>query len=204
MEPKVKPSNSGTKKLFDNPILELLSRTHISVTIVLYTVFPTILLLYGFRQGHINATSAVLLFLAGMVGFTLVEYLIHRYLFHIEPSTPGRAKFARLVHGAHHEFPKDKDRISMPPLPSILLATFFFGLFRLLLGTYVFGFLPGFFVGYLLYSSIHYAVHAYQPPKNFLKILWIHHGIHHYKDPENAYGVSSPFWDMLFRTMPRR
>ncbi len=204
MEPKQKPSNTGTKKLFNNPVLELLTRTHISVTIVLYTVFPTLLLIYGFRNGHINAVNATALFFTGMVAFTFTEYLIHRFLFHIEPSSPGRAKFARLVHGAHHEFPKDKDRISMPPLPSILLAAFFFGVFWLLLGTYVFGFLPGFFVGYLLYSSIHYAVHAYQPPKNFLKILWVHHGIHHYKDPENAFGVSSPFWDMLFRTMPKR
>ena len=204
MEPKTKPSNTGTKKLFSNPVLELLTRTHISVTIVLYTFFPIVLLYYGFSNGYLTTTSAILLFLIGMLAFTFVEYLIHRYLFHLPPTSPGKEKFARIVHGAHHEFPKDKDRISMPPVPSILLATFFFVLFRLLLGTYVFGFLPGFFIGYLLYSTIHYAVHAYQPPKNFLKVLWIHHGIHHYKDPENAFGVSSPFWDMLFRTMPKK
>jgi len=204
MEPKAKPSNTGTKKLFNNPFLELLSRTHISVTIVLYTVFPIALFYYGFTHNYITLTSSIVLFFAGVIAFTLTEYVMHRYLFHIEPSSPGRAKFAKIVHGAHHEFPKDKDRISMPPVPSILLATFFFLLFRILLGTYVFGFLPGFFIGYLLYSSIHYAVHAYQPPKNFLKVLWVHHGIHHYKDPDNAFGVSSPFWDMLFRTMPKR
>ena len=204
MEPKVKPSNTGSKQLFENRFLDILTRTHISVTLVLYTVLPVILLIIGFNKNYLTLTSAILLFVIGMLAFTLVEYLMHRYLFHIEPSSPGRAKFARIVHGAHHDHPKDKDRISMPPLPSILLASFFFGLFRLLLGTHVFGFLPGFFIGYLLYSSIHYAVHAYQPPKNFLKILWVHHGIHHYKDPENAFGVSTPFWDMLFRTMPKK
>ncbi len=204
MDPKTKPSNVGSKKLFSNPILEILSKTHISITLVLYTVLPVLLLIYGFGQGHLTVTSAVILFMTGMVGFTLVEYLMHRFLFHIEPKTPFRKQFANVVHGAHHEFPRDKARISMPPLPSVLLATFFFVLFRLLLGTYVFGFLPGFYFGYMLYSGIHYAVHAYQPPRNFLKVLWVHHGIHHYKDPDHAFGVSSPFWDMLFRTMPKR
>ena len=204
MEPKAKPSNIGSKKLFNNPVLELLTRTHISITLVLFTILPTALIAYGFQNGHLNVLSAIILFFTGVLAFTLVEYVMHRYLFHIEPTTPGRAKFARIVHGAHHEFPKDKERISMPPVPRILLAAFFIGIFYLMLGNYVFGFLPGFYVGYLLYSSIHYAVHAYQPPKNFLKVLWIHHGIHHYKDPDNAYGVSSPFWDFLFRTMPKR
>ena len=204
MESKAKPSNIGSKKLYENRLLELLTRTHISVTLVLYTVFPTLLWIYGFKNGYITILGAILLFFAGMLTFTLVEYLIHRYIFHIEPTTPGRAKFVNHVHGAHHEHPKDKERISMPPVPSILLACFFFGLFKLLLGNYVFGFLPGFFIGYLLYSSIHYAVHAYQPPKNFLKILWVHHGIHHYKDPEQAFGVSTPFWDFLFGTLPKR
>lgn len=204
MEPKAKPSNTGTKTLSKNRFLELLTRTHISITLVLYTTLPAFLLYYGFQHQYITVTSTAVLFLLGILTFTLIEYIIHRYIFHIEPSTPARAKFVKLVHGAHHEYPKDKDRISMPPLPSIILAVSFFALFRLLLGTYVFGFLPGFFIGYLLYSSIHYAVHAYQPPRNFLKILWVHHGIHHYKDPEHAFGVSTPFWDMFFRTMPKK
>ena len=204
MDPAIKPSNIGSKKLFQNPLLELLTRTHISITLILFTILPAVFLLYGFQNGHLNALSAIILFFTGLLAFTLVEYIMHRYLFHIEPSTPSRANIGKKIHGAHHDFPKDKDRISMPPLPQIILASFFFGIFYLLLGNYVFGFLPGFYVGYLLYSSIHYAIHAYQPPKNFLKVLWIHHGIHHYKNPDKAYGVSSPFWDFLFRTMPKR
>ena len=204
MDPKTKPSNAGSRRLFSNPVLELLTKTHISITLILYSVLPVVLLVYGFTQGYLTTASAVILFVLGIVSFTLVEYLMHRFLFHIEPSTPFRKRFATIVHGSHHEFPRDKARISMPPIPSVLLATFFFLLFRLLLGTYVFGFLPGFYFGYMAYSGVHYAVHAYQPPKNFLKVLWIHHGIHHYKDPDHAFGVSTPLWDMLFRTMPKR
>ncbi|MEM9326507.1 MAG: fatty acid hydroxylase, partial [Bacteroidota bacterium] len=131
MDPKTKPSTSGSRQLFRNPILELLTRTHISVTLILYTALPVILLIYGFNKGHLTVGSAITLFLSGIVAFTLVEYLMHRFLFHIEPTSEFRKRFAHIVHGTHHEFPRDKARISMPPLPSVLLATFFFLFFRL-------------------------------------------------------------------------
>jgi sterol desaturase/sphingolipid hydroxylase (fatty acid hydroxylase superfamily) len=102
----------------------------------------------------------------------------------------------------HHEFPKDKDRLAMPPLLSITIATILLLFFRLIMGDFVFAFLPGFLVGYASYLGVHYMVHAFPPPKNFLKTLWIHHGIHHYKEGEKAFGVSSPLWDKIFKTMP--
>ncbi|MDE0470592.1 MAG: sterol desaturase family protein, partial [Ekhidna sp.] len=71
-------------------------------------------------------------------------------------------------------------------------------------GNLVFGFLPGFLIGYASYLWVHYMVHAFQPPKNFWRTLWVHHGIHHYKQPHRAFGVSSPLWDLIFRTMPKK
>ncbi|HRX00966.1 MAG TPA: sterol desaturase family protein, partial [Cyclobacteriaceae bacterium] len=133
--------------------------------------------------------------------FTWVEYLVHRYLFHMETYTQFRAKLQYTMHGVHHEFPKDKERLAMPPLLSITISTILLFLFRLVLGDLVFSFLPGFLVGYALYLAIHYMVHAYQPPKNFLKYLWINHSIHHYKDGVGVYGVSSPLWDYIYGTM---
>jgi sterol desaturase/sphingolipid hydroxylase (fatty acid hydroxylase superfamily) len=59
-------------------------------------------------------------------------------------------------------------------------------------------------VGYAGYLSIHYMVHSFQPPKNFLKILWINHGIHHYKNGEEVFGVSSPLWDYIYGTMVKK
>jgi 4-hydroxysphinganine ceramide fatty acyl 2-hydroxylase len=121
----------------------------------------------------------------------------------MDHSTPLKAKIQYTVHGVHHEFPKDKDRLAMPPLLALVYVVFFFFAIRFLLGEGVFAFGPGMLMGYARYLFVHYAVHAYQPPKNFLKILWVHHAIHHYKDPERAYGVSSPLWDYVFGTMPK-
>ena len=127
--------------------------------------------------------------------------MIHRYIFHLKPYTEFRAKFQYTVHGVHHEFPKDKDRLAMPPLLSITLSTILLLLFKVIMGDFVFAFLPGFLVGYALYLSVHYMVHAYPPPKNFFKILWVNHRVHHYKDGEVVFGVSSPLWDYIYGTM---
>ncbi len=48
-------------------------------------------------------------------------------------------------------------------------------------------------------------VHAFQPPKNSLKLLWLNHSIHHYKEDEHIlYGVSSPVWDYVFGSVPKK
>lgn len=197
----VKPQNKGTKQLFNNPILEKLSRTHISVPLVIFFSYSGGLLYWSITNTAISAWTTAGLFLAGLITFTWVEYLAHRYVFHMATYTKFREKFQYTVHGVHHEFPKDKDRLAMPPLLSITISTILLLLFRLVMGDYVFAFLPGFLTGYAAYLSVHYMVHAYQPPKNFLKYLWINHGTHHYKNGEMVFGVSSPLWDYIYGTM---
>lgn len=204
MELKNKPHTKGSKTLFSNPVMERFTRTHIAIPLTLFTVISTGLMIYGFQYEHITAWNAPLLFIAGLLVFTLIEYIMHRFVFHLHPKTERQEKFAYTVHGVHHDYPKDKDRLAMPPPLSLILSAAFYLLFELIIGELVYGFLPGFLMGYAAYLWVHYMVHAFKPPRNFFKILWVHHGIHHYKDPENAFGVSSPFWDVIFRTMPRK
>jgi len=107
------------------------------------------------------------------------------------------------MHGMHHDYPKDKRRLAMPPLVAILLATGLLFLFELVLGQYSFSYLAGFVVGYALYLMVHYTVHVYPPPRNFMRALWVNHSIHHYSEDEVLFGVSQPLWDYVFGTMPR-
>jgi sterol desaturase/sphingolipid hydroxylase (fatty acid hydroxylase superfamily) len=134
----------------------------------------------------------------------LVEYLLHRFVFHFDPKNEKQADIKFKIHGVHHAYPRDKDRLAMPPVISIVLALFFYGLFRLILGSDVIMFFPGFLAGYSTYLIIHYAVHRFRPPLNFLKILWTHHALHHYKDENTAFAVSMPVWDYIFRTLPEK
>lgn len=198
---KIKPQNSGTRQLFKNPILEKLSRTHISIPLVIFFSYAGALLYWNVTHTSLSALATIALFVAGVLAFTWVEYIVHRYVFHMATYNALRAKLQYTMHGVHHEFPKDKDRLAMPPLLSITIATILLLLFRLVMNDFVFAFLPGFLVGYASYLAVHYMVHAFPPPKNFFKKLWVNHGIHHYKDGEIVFGVSSPLWDYVYGTM---
>lgn len=195
------PKNKGTKKLFKSPVLEKLSRTHIAVPISIFVVYAAALLYWSTANTSLSVGLTIGMFVLGFIAFTWVEYATHRYIFHMSTYTKFRQKFQYTVHGVHHEFPKDKERLAMPPLLSITIATLLLLLFRLMMGDLVFAFLPGFLAGYAFYLSVHYMVHVYQPPKNVLRVLWINHSVHHYKHGEYVFGVSSPLWDYIYGTM---
>ena len=199
----IKPKNNGTKVLFNNPVIERLSRTHISLPLIFFSIISSYLIYYGVTVLGMNGLHIAWLFVVGLLIFSLIEYLMHRYLFHLTPSTPKRQEIAYKIHGVHHDYPKDKDRLAMPIPVSMILAAGFYFFFKFVMGNLVYGFLPGFFMGYASYLWVHYMVHAFQPPKNWFKILWVHHGIHHYKQQDRAFGVSSPLWDVIFGTMPK-
>lgn len=203
METIIKPKNGGTKKLFENPVLEKLSRTHISVPLIIFFIYSTGLLYWSVTHTSLSMLMTVAMFLLGTLAFTWVEYMVHRYIFHMEPTTQHKANLQYTMHGVHHEFPKDKTRLAMPPILSITLSTLLLLLFRLVLGDLVFSFLPGFLAGYAAYLAVHYMVHAFQPPRNFLKMLWVNHAVHHYKNGVGVYGVSSPLWDYIYGTMSK-
>jgi sterol desaturase/sphingolipid hydroxylase (fatty acid hydroxylase superfamily) len=201
METVFTPKNKGSRQLFKNPVLEKLTRTHIAVPLVIYFAYSIVLLYWSVTHTSLSAGISVGMFILGALAFSWVEYMVHRHVFHMKTFTELRAKIQYTVHGVHHEFPKDKDRLAMPPLLSVTTSTILLLVFKVLLGELVFSFLPGFLVGYAAYLSIHYMVHAYPPPKNFFKILWINHSIHHYKDGEIIFGVSSPLWDYIYGTI---
>lgn len=198
---EIAPKHRGSGQIFKNPILEKLTRTHISIPLTIFFLYAAGLLYWSVTHTTLSVYLTVLLFFGGLLAFTWVEYNIHRYIFHLRTYTELRTKLQYMMHGVHHEFPKDKERLAMPPLISITIATILLLLLRLVMGDFVFAFLPGFLVGYAAYLGVHYMVHAYQPPKNFFKALWINHGIHHYKDGDRVFGVSSPLWDYIYGTM---
>lgn len=199
----LKPKNTGSKILFKNKVIEKLSRTHVSVPIVTFFIYGAGLLYWSVTHTSLSLGLTTLMFFVGFIVFTWVEYLTHRYIFHMSTVTTLRAKIQYMIHGVHHEYPKDKDRLAMPPVLSITIATSLLFLLRMVLGDLVFSFLPGFLVGYALYLLMHYLVHVLHPPKNFFRVLWINHSVHHYKEGKIAFGVSSPFWDYVYGTMYR-
>ena len=199
-----RPDNFGSAQIFSNPVLERISRTHISIPITLFLAISSVSLYYGVTATSIPFGFGLAVAVLGIVAFTFVEYMMHKHFFHMEPDTPIKDKLQYGIHGVHHDYPRDKDRLAMPPFVSAAYAALLYLVFTLLMGDFALYFLPGFLLGYSGYLGVHYVVHVYNPPKNFLKVLWVNHAIHHYKNPDSAFGVSSPLWDYLLGTLPKK
>jgi sterol desaturase/sphingolipid hydroxylase (fatty acid hydroxylase superfamily) len=139
----------------------------------------------------------------GLIIWTLLEYIIHRYAFHYEPKSRIGKQFHFIVHGVHHDYPNDAKRLVMPPAVSIPLAILFYALFAFLFRSNSPAIWAGFVGGYVGYDSIHYAIHHFPMKSGILNRLKQHHLRHHYHDDHLGYGVSSPLWDYIFGTNRR-
>lgn len=188
--------------MFKSPILEALTTTHIAVPLTIFFSIGAISLYWCIGPLALGVVGSVSLFIVGGIFFTLVEYLVHRYFYHMSVNTPRKERLQYIFHGVHHDHPRDKKRLALPPLMTLVLAALFVGIFRLLMGTYGYAFGGGFMTGYATYLFIHYAIHIHTPPKNMFGIIWKHHNLHHFVGDTGAFGVSSPLWDHIFGTMP--
>jgi sterol desaturase/sphingolipid hydroxylase (fatty acid hydroxylase superfamily) len=195
-------SNGEAPPMFENKLLNRLSQTHIATPIIIFFVYATGLLWYTAAYTDIGFWTVVGLFFAGTLAFTFMEYVVHRWVYHPPHGASDKYKEATYnMHGFHHDYPKDKRRLAMPPVLAVVISTVLLFLFKLIIQEYAFAYLAGFVVGYAMYLVVHYTVHMYAPPKNFLKALWVNHALHHYSEDEVLYGVSQPLWDYVFGTM---
>ena len=184
----------------DNRLLERLSR--IRPATVLSVFIPAVLIsFYLSLSMSVSLLNTVGLFLGGAVFWTLFEYLFHRFVFHFEPKGEFQTHLQFVMHGVHHQYPHDKDRLVMPITVSIPMAALLFGAFWLVLGEMTFGFFSGFMVGYLIYDMMHYALHHAETFQSaFFNRVRKHHLAHHFRDTRKGFGVSSPLWDVIFRS----
>jgi dihydroceramide fatty acyl 2-hydroxylase len=165
---------------------------------------PVVVVLAALGVDRAGAGPAALWVLGGLVFWTLTEYWLHRLVFHFEPDHPIGRRLHFIIHGVHHDHPNDRMRLVMPPSVSIPLAALFLLGFHAVLGVGWLAFGAGFLAGYLFYDMTHYHVHHHRPKSRLGKRLREQHMRHHFQDHERGYGVSSPVWDYVFGTVPRR
>ncbi|MET6999574.1 sterol desaturase family protein [Chitinophaga defluvii] len=195
-----KIKNKGQARLFESQHLEMLTKTHPLVIWGMYLPVIGYMLYYSHSTLGYSIGKVALVFIGAMLFWSFFEYIMHRFMFHFSSDSPRLQRIIYVMHGNHHEYPRDKQRLFMPPVPSLILASVIFALMYLFMGPVTFMFFPGFMLGYLIYGSMHYAIHAWNPPIKLLKPLWRNHHLHHYKSDEKGFGVSSAVWDRVFGT----
>lgn len=190
--------------MFENELLEKFSRIHPITPFVVYVPMIAVLLYRSYAR-QTGAMTIAGVFVAGLFLWTFAEYILHRYVFHWHNDSPLGRRLHFLLHGVHHDFPNDGDRLVMPLLTSIPLAVLFYAAYYFLFGGVRLAepFFAGFALGYLGYDGTHYALHHFKQTSRIGKFVKRHHMLHHHADHDGGFGVSTPIWDYVFGTMPQ-
>ncbi|KAI9797333.1 MAG: fatty acid alpha-hydroxylase [Piccolia ochrophora] len=160
---------------------------------------------YISKEGLSSWSLLALFWLIGLAVWTVIEYGLHRGLFHADKYLPDNrvgTTLHFLLHGIHHYLPMDKLRLVMPPTLFIVLATPFWKIAHLIFfwnwhaGTAAY---CGGIFGYICYDLTHYFLHHRTLP-SYYRELKKYHLQHHFADYENGFGVTSRFWDRVFGT----
>ena len=204
MPSHLKARKEEKAKLYNNKVIEFLSRAPFGVPHVMWIIIAIFFFWYSIYKVELPISYFVILVISGAFSWTFMEYIIHRFVYHTETNSEGMTEFQVGMHSNHHHYPKDPERLAMPPIPGIILGAIFFGLFYLIMGNYAYAFFPGFILGYDAYITLHYYQHRIKSPSyKPWKKLWHHHKAHHYSNPYSAFGVSTRLWDYVFGTMPK-
>ena len=131
---------------------------------------------------------------AGAGAWTLVEYAVHRWLYH---RVPFFAKF----HDAHHANPR-----ALIGTPSFVSVAIVLGVFLVPLLPIGFvaasGFACGALLGYIAYMLVHHVSHHMELRSGtLLHRARVRHMAHHYSGKAGNYGVTTSLWDRVFSTI---
>jgi sterol desaturase/sphingolipid hydroxylase (fatty acid hydroxylase superfamily) len=190
--------------MYSNKWIEnIFARTHPVVPLLWGLPAAGYGLYVGFVDGRVM--GSLLLFVVGILLWTLVEYVLHRFPMHrvVKPGEKRLPFF--LMHGYHHEFPDDPMRLVAPVMASWTGALIIGGMLYLTIGLwggspYWLQIIAGTIFGYVAYDSIHFYTHHAKPKTAVGKFLRRYHMEHHYKDHDSHFGISSPLWDLVFGT----
>lgn len=185
--------------IFRNRALDLvLTRSHPLLAVALAIPIAIAGVALSFAESVVPSLVA---FFAGMLVWTLVEYGMHRFFFHLPRTSHALRVVAFLVHGHHHVYPLDVKRLAATPLQMIGMLLLVQGLLWLFTGELWLACFSGVVTGYALYEWIHWFAHHGKARTALGRAIKRHHLSHHYENPNARWGISSPLWDYVFRTL---
>ncbi len=150
-----------------------------------------------------NILPVIALILTGLVSWTLVEYILHRFIFHWTQVKEPWKGLASGLHMAHHRTPDQDDIILAPPFVGLVFSVILYFVFAAVTWSWTAAALleAGMFMGYVAYEWVHFGAHRFKMKRGIGKYLQQYHLRHHFKNPKGFFGVTSPLWDYVFRSL---
>ncbi len=201
---------SVSPRMFESDLVDAFSRIPYWVVPLIYVPVITLAAAGAVAVEGLSLGGLALTFALGWVVWSLLEYWLHRTLFHWVPDASWGEQFHFVLHGVHHTWYRDRLRLVMPPAASLATGVAVYGLLRgisaLLSPTlddaWVLGVFAGIVFGYLVYDMVHYYVHHGKPRSKMMRALRAHHSKHHHNPrfQDKKFGVSTTIWDHVFGT----
>lgn len=135
--------------------------------------------------------------LLGIITWTFLEYVIHRFLGH-------KRKGNGLIRTEHQRHHREVNYFS-PIFKKLILALVVLSCSTIITGL-LFNFKNGFMFSlglasmYFIYEVAHRLYHIKAPFIRFGLRMRKHHFYHHFVNPKYNHGVTTAFWDRVFRT----
>lgn len=166
-----------------------------------FVVYPPLVLLclyLAFAQWNpVQWLQSTVLVVAGLVLWTLIEYLVHRFAFHHLP-------FLKPIHMAHHDDPRGLNGTPTVATLAVFLLLVYWPASGLVSRALAAAWTAGLMAGYLAYVTVHYVVHNHgSGGSSHLRRLIRMHAVHHHETSCN-FGVTTAIWDRAFGTLKRR
>jgi dihydroceramide fatty acyl 2-hydroxylase len=131
---------------------------------------------------------------SAILTYTLMEYVMHRFMFH----GVRAPEMVREGHRNHHRRPESRNALpffvsAIETAALFVIAVAVLGQSRGALFTGICAF------GYLAYSTVHHLLHTSAGLR--FPLRWLHdvHEVHH-RHPRRNFGVTSPLWDFILGT----
>ncbi|RAI00659.1 hypothetical protein DLJ53_15495 [Acuticoccus sediminis] len=143
----------------------------------------------------------------GIAVYSLVEYLMHRFLYHWEPEN----RFVRFItadvgrhHMRHHREPSDyKAAINAVQTPVVILcavlALAVLVMPQPLKAAWLISVVSG-SMNYVAQELVHFGTHHMRMTSGLLNVVKRHHMLHHYRNENANFGLFWTFWDRLLGT----
>jgi len=169
-----------------------------------FWIYPLLTGLLFFLSGgqRLQAPQLLVLIVIGLAGWSLLEYLLHRFFFHWTPHNRQIRRIIYQLHFNHHGDSRNRDKILVHPLYSLPVSALLGCVLYLATGSLyaTTGLISGMWLGFLYYEWVHYRLHLGKGSKGLLKYQRRWHFYHHFVDSHHCFGVTSPLWDVVFGT----
>ena len=171
----------------------------------LYTAYGAFVLVLGLTSGR--PLTAVAWFVMGMAVWTLLEYIVHRFVLHGRFPDGANAyrkfthKYFDPLHWEHHKRPWDGNHVNGTLKDTLHFSLVFVAvsyLFPIATGPQL---VAGLLFAYVCEEWVHHSVHFYQFENRYFRYIRRHHLYHHSpKGMEVGFGLTNGFWDIVWDT----